>query len=105
MSRTISTVAILSLVAACWTGRVDEPATPRRQRAPLKVKPTCWSSAFYEAWPAEIDAQEETAKCVEAWPDSNEMVNACVSSSYWFAYKQLQWWSQKWFDSCDPGRP
>lgn len=95
--------ALLLALAACWTGAapvVEPPRTARR----VRVKPQCWSTEFYEQWPAEASFHAINLACYEQWQGDPGDVGNCVGAEMWRAYDQLWMWTQRWFESCDPER-
>lgn len=93
----------LVFLVACWTGPVHVDPVVRPHVRAVRYKPQCWSIEFYEEWPQEAALYDIIEKCGQMWPDQ-EVADSCVYMEMWHAYQALWYWTQRWFDSCDPKR-
>lgn len=97
-------LVLAPLLAACWTAPVVErDLKPPKVLKHLRVPPTCWSTEFYEQWPAQVWLWELTRQCEAEWSEYGEIAT-CVAVTIDREYQQLWWWVLRWFESCDPAR-
>lgn len=91
----------LVFLAACWTGSVRVEPVARPVKA-VRHKPQCWSAEFHESWPEEIYLYDLIEQCQRDEPDQ-EVSDGCVYAEMWRGYQRLLYWTQRWFEACDPG--
>lgn len=90
------------LLAACWSSApIAEPMTPTqlmKHRGP-RPKPGCWTRDFTEMrppFPADALSACWQLPPVEASP--------CLERVWRDEYTRLAYWTDRWFDACDPAR-
>lgn len=93
-------LALLTLLAACWTAQDVEPEYPRPTKRVVKTRPGCWTQHFYEDWPTYLSHEKVYAECRAEWEIAPEQIDACVATRYHYGYEDWVAWTQRWWEAC-----